>query len=77
MNQDKKQLRCPMGVPGGILSAIIGLIGIIVSIINSNWLALPFALALLLVGLPLARVTMLVHIALDKVTALEESLKNK
>lgn len=75
MSKEQKQFRCPMGIPGGIISAIIGLVGIVLSIINSNWLALPFALALLLIGLPLARVTMLVHTALDKVTALEDKLK--
>jgi len=75
MSKQQKPLRCPMGVPGGIISAIIGLVGIIISIVNSNWTVLPFALALLLLGLPLARVTMLVHIALDKVTALEDNNK--
>ena len=75
MSKQQKPLRCPMGVPGGIISAIIGLVGIIISIVNSNWTVFPLALALLLLGLPLARVTMLVHIALDKVTALEEQKK--
>lgn len=75
MSKQQKPLRCPMGVPGGIISAIIGLVGIIKSIVNSNWTVFPFALALLLLGLPLARVTMLVHIALDKLTALEEQKK--
>jgi len=76
LSKEQKPLRCPMGVPGGIIAAIIGLVGIVISIMNTNWLSLSFALALLLIGLPLARVTMLVHIALDKVTALEEQKKN-
>lgn len=75
LSKQHKPLRCPMGVPGGIISAIIGLIGVVISIVNSNWTVLPFALALLLLGLPLARVTMLVHTALDKVTALEDNNK--
>jgi len=33
-----KKLRCPMGVPGGIIAAVIGLVGIVLSIINSNWM---------------------------------------
>lgn len=75
MSKQQKPLRCPMGVPGGIISAIIGLVGVVISIVNSNWTVLPFALALLMLGLPLARVTMLVHIALDKATALEDNNK--
>ncbi len=68
-----KKLRCPMGVPGGIIAAVVGLVGIILSIINSNWMNLAFSAALFLIGGPIARITMMVHTALDQI----EELKKK
>ena len=56
-NEKKIPLRCPMGVSGGMIAALIGLIGIVVSIMQSNWLSLAFSMALFLIGGPLARVT--------------------
>jgi len=73
MEKDNKKLRCPMGVPGGMIATIIGLVGIVISIIDSNWMSLAFATALFLIGAPLARVTMLVHTALDQI----QEIKNK
>ena len=73
MSDKHKPLRCPMGVPGGIIAAVIGLVGIVISIMNANWLSLAFAVALFLIGAPLARVTMLVHTALDQIHELRES----
>jgi hypothetical protein len=68
-----KKLRCPMGVPGGIIAAVVGLVGIVLSIINSNWMNLAFSVALFLIGGPIARITMMVHTALDQI----EELKKK
>jgi hypothetical protein len=72
---EPKKMRCPMGVPGGIIAAIIGVVGIVISAIHHNWLALAFSAGLLLVAGPLARVTMMVHSALDRVEQLESAAK--
>ena len=68
-----KKLRCPMGVPGGIIAAVVGLVGMVISFNNANWLSFSFAAALFLIGGPVARVTMMVHSALDQI----EELKKK
>jgi len=68
-----KKLRCPMGVPGGIIAAVVGLVGMVISFKDSNWMSFAFAAALFLIGGPMARVTMMVHSALDQI----EELKKK
>jgi maltodextrin utilization protein YvdJ len=73
--EKKKKLRCPLGVPGGIISAVIGLIGVIVNIVTFNWFQLLISLALMLISLPLVRVTMMVHLANDRLDELEEKVK--
>ena len=68
-----KKLRCPMCIPGGIIDAIVGLIGMVVSFNSGNWMSFAFAGALFLIGGPIARITMMVHTALDQI----EELKKK
>ncbi|MDK2977814.1 MAG: holin-like protein [Bacteroidales bacterium] len=75
--EEKKKLRCPLGIPGGIIAALIGLIGVIVNIINFNWFELITSFALLLLALPFVRVTMMVHMANDRLDELENKLKTK
>jgi putative effector of murein hydrolase LrgA (UPF0299 family) len=75
--EEKKKLRCPLGVPGGIIAALIGLIGVVVNIINFNWFELITSFALLLLALPFVRVTMMVHLANDRLDELENKLKTK
>ncbi|OFY48932.1 MAG: hypothetical protein A2W85_14805 [Bacteroidetes bacterium GWF2_41_31] len=70
----KKKLRCPLGVPGGILAALIGLTGVIVNIIHFNWFELITSLALLLLALPFVRVMMMVHSANDRLDELESKM---
>jgi putative effector of murein hydrolase LrgA (UPF0299 family) len=77
MNEKKKPLRCPLGIPGGIIAALIALIGIVVSISQANWFQLALSFALLLIALPFIRVTMMVHITNDRVDAIEEKLNGK
>jgi len=67
-----KKLRCPMGVPGGIIAAIIGLVGMVISFKDANWMSFAFAAALFLIGGPVARVTMMVHTALDQIEELRK-----
>ncbi|MEI6696003.1 MAG: hypothetical protein WCO13_08030 [Bacteroidota bacterium] len=69
--ETKKKLRCPLGIPGGIIAALIGLIGIIVNIINFNPMGLATSIALFLIGGPFVRITMMVHAANDRLDALE------
>ena len=75
--EQKKKLRCPMGVPGGIIAVLIGLTGIIVNSINFNWLGLITSLALFLLGGPFVRVTMMIHSANDRLDELERKMGEK
>ncbi len=67
-----KKLRCPMGVPGGIIAVVVGLVGMVISFKEANWMSFAFAAALFLVGGPMARVTMMVHSALDQIEELRK-----
>ncbi len=73
--EEKKKLRCPLGIPGGIIAALIGLIGVVVNIVNFNWFELVTSFALLLLAMPFIRVTMMVHSANDRLDELENNLK--
>ncbi|KAF0195384.1 MAG: hypothetical protein FD166_2960 [Bacteroidetes bacterium] len=77
MSTEKKPLRCPMGVPGGIIAALAGLAGIIISAMNSEWLSLALSVGLFMVALPFVRVTMMVHSANDRLDALEKKAGTK
>ena len=71
----KKKLRCPLGVPGAIIAALIGLVGIVLNIVTFNWFELVTSLALVLVALPFIRITMMVHSANDRLDELERKIK--
>ena len=73
--EEKKKLRCPLGVPGGIIAALIGLVGIIMNIINFDMFNLLISIALLLLAMPFVRVTMMIHGANDRLDKLEEKIK--
>ena len=75
--EQKKKLRCPMGVPGGIIAAIIGLVGIIVNSIDFCWISLLTSIALFLIAAPFVRVTMMIHSANDRLDELERKMKEK
>lgn len=72
MSSEKKPLRCPMGVPGGIVASLTGLAGIIISAMNSEWMTLALSAGLLLVALPFVRVTMMIHSANDRLGEIEK-----
>ncbi|MBC7125588.1 MAG: hypothetical protein H5T24_08160 [Bacteroidales bacterium] len=71
-----KKLRCPLGVPGGIIAALIGIVGIVLNIVSFDTFNLLISIALLLLALPFVRVTMMVHGANDRLDAIEEQLKS-
>jgi multisubunit Na+/H+ antiporter MnhG subunit len=73
--ENKKKLRCPLGVPGGIIATLIGLIGIIINIINFDLFNLLISFALFLLGAPFVRVTMMIHSANDRLDDLEQKIK--
>ncbi len=75
--ENKKKLRCPLGVPGGIIAVLIGLVGIIMNIIDFNLMGLLTSLALFLLGGPFVRVTMMIHSANDRLDELERKLGEK
>jgi putative effector of murein hydrolase LrgA (UPF0299 family) len=71
----KKKLRCPLGVPGSIIAAIIGLIGVVLNIVHFNWFEMVTSFALVLIALPFMRITMMVHSANDRLDELESKVK--
>ena len=75
--EEKKKLRCPLGVPGGILTTIIGLSGIILNSVHFNLSGLLFSIALFLIGGPFVRVTMMIHSANDRLDELERKMEEK
>ena len=70
----KKKLRCPLGVPGGIIAALIGLAGIILNIVNFNGFNLAISFALFIMAMPFVRVTLMVHSANDRLDELESKI---
>lgn len=77
MSSEKKLMRCPLGVPGGIIAALTGLAGIIISAMNSEWLMLILSVGLLLLAMPFVRVTMMIHSANDRLDEIEKRLGAK
>ncbi len=72
--EKKKKLRCPLGIPGGMIATLIGLVGIVVSVVDFNWFNLAISAALFLLGAPFMRVTMMIHSANDRLDELESKL---
>jgi len=75
--EEKKKLRCPLGVPGAIIATLIGLTGIILNSVNFNLSGLLFSVALFLIGGPFVRITMMVHSANDRLDELERKMEGK
>lgn len=75
MQNETKKLRCPMGIPAGILSVLLGLAGIITGIIHKDLSAILLGTALFFIGGPIARMTMMVHSANDRLDEIEKTLK--
>lgn len=75
--ENSKKLRCPLGVPGGILAALIGLVGIVMNVLTFNLVGLITSFGLLLVAMPFIRVTMMVHSANDRLDEIEKKLGQK
>ncbi|MDD3322393.1 MAG: hypothetical protein PHS59_13220 [Paludibacter sp.] len=75
--EEKKKLRCPLGVPAGVIATLLGLIGIIANIINFEWLGLITSTALFLLGMPFVRFVLMVHAANDRLDELERKINEK
>jgi len=75
--KEKKKLRCPLGVPGGIFATLIGLAGIILNSVQFNLSGLLVSIALFLIGAPFVRFTMMVHSANDRLDELERKMEEK
>ncbi|MFA6582393.1 MAG: hypothetical protein WCS79_11355 [Paludibacter sp.] len=75
--QEKKKLRCPLGVPGGVIATLLGLVGIVANIIHFEWLGLITSTALFLLGAPFVRFVLMVHDANDRLDELERKINEK
>ncbi|HEY5589673.1 MAG TPA: hypothetical protein VIK55_01525 [Paludibacter sp.] len=75
--EEKKKLRCPLGVPGGIIATLLGLVGIVANSINFEWLGLITSIALFLLGAPFVRFVLMVHSANDRLDELERKMSEK
>jgi len=75
--EEKKKLRCPLGVPGGIIATLIGLTGIVLNSVHYNLSGLLVSIALFLIGGPFIRFTIMVHSANDRLDELERKMEEK
>ena len=79
--EGKKKLRCPLGVPGGIIAALIGVAGMVCSLMHTDlpyaWHGFAISLALFLIAGPFVRITMMVHAANDRLDELESKIDKK
>ena len=75
--ENKKKLRCPMGVPGGVLAALIGLVGAVYSAIQSEWITFSLFFGLFMLASPFIRFIMMVHSANDRLDELEKRMDQK
>ena len=71
---NNKKLRCPLGMPGGVIASLIGLVGAIYSAINLDWVLFALFFGLLLVAMPFMRFIMMVHSANDRLDELERKM---
>lgn len=74
--QEKKKLRCPLGVSGGIIATLIGLAGIVLNSVSFNLSGLLVSIALFLIGGPFIRFTIMVHSANDRLDELERKMES-
>jgi len=73
--EEKKKLRCPIGIPAGIIAALIGVTGIVLNSINFNLVGLITSIGLLLMAMPFVRIIMMVHSANDRLDELEKKMQ--
>ena len=75
MSDKKKKLRCPMGIPAGILSVIIGITGIVLGIMHKELTTILFGVALFFLGGPMAGITSMLNQVGDRLEELEKAVK--
>lgn len=78
--ETKKKIRCPLGVPGGVIATLLGLIGIIAytgNLVAFEWVGLITSIGLFLIGAPFIRFVLMVHSANDRLDELERKIGKK
>ena len=75
MSDQEKKLRCPMGIPAGILAVIIGIAGIVLGIMHKELPIILFGVALFFLGGPMAGLTSMFHKVSDRIEELEKAIK--
>jgi len=72
--ENNKKLRCPLGMPGGVIASLIGLVGAIYTAMQSDWVLFALFFGLLMVAMPFMRFIMMVHSANDRLDELERKM---
>ena len=75
--EEKKKLRCPMGVPGAVIAALIGIAGILYTVKHGDWIAASMFFGLFMMAAPFIRFVLMVHSANDRLDELEKKLDKK
>ncbi len=75
--EEKKKLRCPMGVPGAVIAALIGIAGIVYTLKEGDWIAAAMFSGLFIMATPFIRFVVMVHAANDRLDELERKIKDK
>lgn len=75
--EETKKLRCPLGVPGGVIATLLGLVGVVMNSIDFNLANLLISIALVLMGAPFIRFVLMVHSANDRLDEIEKKLNKK
>jgi hypothetical protein len=75
--EEKKKLRCPMGVPGAVIAALIGIAGVVYTLKQGDWIAAAMFFGLFMMATPFIRFVLMVHDANDRLDELEKKLESK
>jgi hypothetical protein len=76
MNNNTK-MKCPMGMPGGVIAALIGLAGGVYTAMQSEWIIFSLFLGLFMVATSVTRYILMSHQASDRLEKLEKQMAEK
>lgn len=74
---DNTKMKCPIGMPGGVMAALIGLVGAVYTAMQSDWITFSLFLGLLMVATSVTRYILMSHQVSDRLEKLEEQMTKK